>query len=84
MLGLGTTQRRLGLSVFRTLISLAAIGAMATAGAFILQDQLLYFPARASQQEMLEPGLAAWPSAADFRGLVAVPAAAIKDRKTHV
>ena len=84
MLGLGTMQRRLALSVFRTVISLGAIGAMAAAGAFSLQDQLLYFPARASQQEMLKPGLAAWPSATDFRGVVAEPAAAIRLRGTAI
>lgn len=41
----------------------------------MLQDRLLYFPARASQSAIVTPRLAAWPSAQDFRGLVAEPAA---------
>ena len=50
----------------------------------MLQDQLLYFPAHANRQEMLEPGLAAWPSATDFRGVLAEPAVAIKVRATAI
>ena len=76
--------RRLASSIFRALIPLGVIVVVTSAGAFSLQDQLLYFPARASQQEMLEPWLKAWPSASDFRGLVAEPAAAIKLRGTAI
>lgn len=39
-----------------------------------LQDRMLYFPQRASVAEMERSGLRAWPSAGDFRGLVAQPA----------
>ena len=43
-------------------------------GLSMFQDRLLYFPARASQAEIVSPRLAAWPSPKDFRGLVAEPA----------
>jgi pimeloyl-ACP methyl ester carboxylesterase len=39
------------------------------------QDHLLYFPSRASVEQMESGPLRAWPSAADFRGLVAEPPA---------
>lgn len=41
---------------------------------FLWQDRLLYFPARATPAQMVSEGLRAWPSAHDFRGLVAEPA----------
>ena len=50
----------------------------------MLQDHLLYFPQRASLSEMLEPGLAAWPSGTDFRGLIAEPPGQIKPRGTAI
>ncbi|KNZ31422.1 MAG: alpha/beta hydrolase [Methylibium sp. NZG] len=40
----------------------------------LFQDRLLYLPARATVAQMSSSGLAAWPSAQDFRGLVAEPA----------
>lgn len=40
----------------------------------MLQDRLLYFPQRATVEELAHGALRAWPSAADFRGLVAEPA----------
>ncbi len=43
-------------------------------GLAMLQDRLLYFPARVPQGEMVSPRLAAWPSAHDFRGLLGAPA----------
>ncbi len=39
----------------------------------LLQDRLLYFPARATLAQMSSGRLAAWPSAQDFRGLVVEP-----------
>lgn len=39
----------------------------------MFQDRLLYFPARAPLAELVSPQLAAWPSASDFRGLLAEP-----------
>ena len=38
------------------------------------QNRLLYFPARAAVTDMVSGGLRAWPSAEEFRGLVAEPA----------
>lgn len=37
----------------------------------LLQHRLLYFPARASVAQMAAGGLVPWPSATDFRGLLA-------------
>lgn len=52
--------------VVACLVALAAI--------FLLQDRLLYMPAKASAESMATDGLRAWPSAQAFRGLVAEPA----------
>lgn len=57
---------------------------VALAGVFMLQDKLLYFPQRVSLGEIVQPGLAAWPSAGDFRGLIAEPPAAITVRGTVI
>ena len=39
----------------------------------MLQDHLLYFPAKASVAEMSRGGLSPWPAPEDFRGLIAQP-----------
>jgi uncharacterized protein len=54
------------------------------AGVVMLQDHLLYFPQKASQAEMIEPGLAAWPSTSDFRGVMAVPPTSALVRGTAI
>jgi uncharacterized protein len=56
--------------VIACLVGLAAI--------FLLQDRLLYMPAKAGVERMASGGLRAWPSAQDFRGLVAEPAGAVR------
>jgi len=71
--------------VLRRIVRLAAlIFLVALAGAFMLQDKLLYFPQRASLGEMQEPGLAAWPGAGEFRGVIAEPPATISVRGTAI
>lgn len=45
------------------------------AGLALFQDRLLYFPTHATVAEMASAALAPWPAAAQFRGLLAVPAA---------
>jgi len=45
---------------------------------FVLQDRLLYFPARATVEQLGGAGLRPWPSAQDFRGLVAEPQGAVR------
>lgn len=47
-------------------------------GFVMLQDQLLYFPDKASIEELVTHRLHAWPSAEDFRGLIAEPAGAAR------
>ena len=44
-------------------------------GIAMFQDHLLYYPDRATVAEMVAGGLAPWPSATDFRGLLAEPSA---------
>lgn len=44
----------------------------------MLQNTLLYFPDRATVEEMEAGGMRAWPAAQDFRGLVAEPAGAAR------
>ncbi len=48
--------------------------AITLAAPAMFQDRLLYFPAQANVANMVSPGLVAWPSEGDFRGLVAEPA----------
>lgn len=43
-------------------------------GIAMSQDNLLYFPDKASVDELASGELRAWPGAADFRGLIAEPA----------
>ncbi len=56
--------------VIACLVGLAAI--------FLLQDRLLYMPAKAGVERMASAGLRAWPSAQDFRGLVAEPSGPVR------
>jgi len=59
----------------RSLAWLAAVCMALMAALAMFQDHLLYFPARARLDEMTgSTALRAWPSAQDFRGLVAEPA----------
>ncbi len=44
----------------------------------MIQDNLLYFPDKATQAELVTNLLAPWPSHDDFRGLVAEPAGAVR------
>ena len=57
-----------------TLLSIAFMCLLMLAAIFLWQDRLLYFPARAMVEDVARGGLRAWPSAQDFRGLVAEPA----------
>lgn len=56
--------------VIACLVALAAI--------FLLQDRLLYMPAKESVERVASGGLRAWPSVQDFRGLVAEPAGPVR------
>lgn len=60
------------------LLKLAAGGVIAVAALAWLQNHLLYFPSRAQVVQMERGGLRAWPSAQDFRGLVAEPAGPVR------
>lgn len=56
------------------LLKLAAGGVITVAAMGWLQNHLLYFPSRAPVAQLERGALSAWPSAQDFRGLVAEPA----------
>jgi pimeloyl-ACP methyl ester carboxylesterase len=45
---------------------------------YLWQDRLLYFPQRATVEDVVSAGLTPWPSAQDFRGLVAEPRGAAR------
>jgi len=45
---------------------------------FFGQDRLLYFPERATVEQVASAGLRPWPSAQDFRGLVAEPTGPVR------
>jgi len=60
------------------LLRLAAGGLIFVAALAWLQNHLLYFPSRAQVAQMEGGGLRAWPSAQDFRGLVAEPAGPVR------
>lgn len=59
---------------------LALVVVLTLAGVVMSQERLLYFPQAASVAELVNTSaplrVVAWPSAADFRGLLAEPAAA--------
>ncbi|MEO5770489.1 MAG: alpha/beta fold hydrolase [Burkholderiaceae bacterium] len=49
------------------------VGLLFLAAIYLGQHRLLYFPAPATVADVARAGLRAWPSAQDFRGLVAEP-----------
>jgi pimeloyl-ACP methyl ester carboxylesterase len=58
----------------RTMLALAIACLLLLAAIYFGQDRLLYFPERTSVEAVTNERLRAWPSAQDFRGLVAEPA----------
>lgn len=61
-----------------TALWIAATGLGFLALIYFFQDRLLYFPQRAAVEQVASAGLRPWPSAQDFRGLVAEPAGAVR------
>lgn len=81
--GRGTGTHGAGSATMGRLIGILARSAAIAAvliltGVSMFQDRLLYFPERATVDEMLSPGLAAWPTARDFRGLLAEPGGSMR------
>lgn len=60
------------------ILSIAIACLLVLAGMFFLQDRLLYFPARSTVDLLATGRLKPWPSAQDFRGLLAEPAGAVR------
>jgi pimeloyl-ACP methyl ester carboxylesterase len=52
-------------------LGLVLAGALLLAGPALMQDRLLYFPARANVADATSGGLQAWPDVQGFRGLLA-------------
>lgn len=65
-------------AVLAPILKLGLACTIGLAGITMFQNRLLYFPAPATVAEMAVGGLAAWPSAQDFRGLMAQPAGAAR------
>jgi hypothetical protein len=57
-------------------LSAAVVAMVVLAAVFLRQEKLLYYPERAPVERLVQgSGLAPWPSAGDFRALLAEPAA---------
>ena len=52
-------------------LALVLAGLVVFAGPALMQDRLLYYPARVSVEQAAAGGLQPWPDAQDFRGLMA-------------
>lgn len=61
------------MTIMATVLAIAVACLMPLAAIFLAQERLLYFPERTSVERIAGGGLRAWPSAQDFRGLVAEP-----------
>jgi len=61
-----------------TVLWLAIACLIFLAAIFLMQDRLLYMPAKAGVERMASAGPRAWPSPQDFRGLVAEPPGAVR------
>ena len=72
----GLTQK--ALQAMATVLAILVVGLMVLAAIYVRQDRMLYFPAPATAASVATAGLRAWPSAQDFRGLVAEPAGAVR------
>ena len=66
--------------IVRTARMVLLVYLIVLAGIRMFQDQLLYFPERASVADMerASGGLSPWPTASDFRGLLAEPDGAVR------
>ena len=64
--------------LLRSLLLLAIAGVIFSMGIAMSQDNLLYFPDKASVEELASGELHAWPGAADFRGLIAEPGGPVR------
>ena len=64
--------------LLRPLLLLAIAWVIFSMGIAMSQDNLLYFPDKASVEELASGELRAWPGAADFRGLIAEPVGPVR------
>lgn len=61
-----------------TLLLIVVAALLFLAAVYRWQDRLLYFPQRVPVEQLTSNGLQPWPSAQDFRGLLAQPAGAAR------
>jgi len=62
------------INLMTALLWIAAAYLLLVAAIFLMQNRLLYLPTQATVESLVNPGLKAWPSSQEFRGLVAEPA----------
>lgn len=60
------------------LLAVLAVVLLSLAAVYLRQDRMLYFPAPVTLADVAGAGLRAWPTAQDFRGLVAEPAGPVR------
>ena len=72
----GLTQK--ALQAMATVLAILVVGVMVLAAIYLRQDRMLYFPAPTTVASVATAGLRAWPSAQDFRGLVAEPVGTVR------
>lgn len=61
-----------------TVLAILVVGLLFLAAIYLRQDRMLYFPAPATVAGVTTGELQPWPSAQDFRGLVAEPAGTVR------
>ncbi len=76
--GLQAPARPVAVKALALALSLGAAASIAWGSPALLQDRLLYFPARATVAELTTGTLQAWPAADDFRGLVGLPPGSVR------
>lgn len=62
--------------ILSMLAAFVTVAVLFVAALYLLQERLIYLPARSPLASMVSGGLRAWPSASEFRGLLAEPAGA--------
>lgn len=73
-----STLRQLMKKIMGTVLGIAVVCLLFLAAIFLWQDRLLYFPTQVPVERIAEGRLRAWPSAQDFRGLIAEPAGDVR------
>ena len=74
----GLTQMK-AMQAMATMLAILVVSPVVVAAIYLRQDRMLYFPAPATVAKVVaRTRLQAWPSAQDFRGVVAEPTGAVR------